>query len=65
MIILFTDHGFVENEFYRYGKLFGFGFGLRLETKLGLLGIDYGLSYHKKFKNIMNGVVHFGIETKL
>jgi len=63
---LFTDYGYVESEEYKFGLLFGFGFGLRVETKLGLLGIDYGLSYQGgEFRNPLDGIIHFGIEMKM
>jgi outer membrane protein insertion porin family len=62
---LFTDYGYVENSFYRYGKLFGFGFGLRIATRLGLFGFDYGFGYQERLRNPLEGIVHFGIETKL
>ena len=63
---LFLDHGFVKSNEYLYGMLFGFGLGLRIETRLGLLGIDYGLSYSEGvFRNPLDGIIHFGIETKL
>ncbi|MDY6914742.1 MAG: POTRA domain-containing protein [Candidatus Cloacimonadota bacterium] len=60
---LFFDHGYVENNIYRYGKLFGFGIGLRLQTRLGIFHLDYGLSYKKdKLTAPMQGLLHFGIE---
>ncbi len=64
---IFADYGFVQNKNYTFGKLFGYGFGLRAETKLGILGIDYGLSYDEcgNFRNPLDGIIHFGIETKL
>jgi outer membrane protein assembly factor BamA len=62
---LFTDYGYVENSDYKYGKLFGFGFGMRISTRLGLLGIDYGFGYQDRLRNPLEGIVHFGIETKL
>ncbi len=65
-IFLFSDYGYVESTEYTFGKLFGFGFGLRTETKLGILGIDYGLNYNgKNFRNPLDGIIHFGLETKL
>ncbi|MFQ5486632.1 MAG: BamA/TamA family outer membrane protein, partial [Desulfobacterales bacterium] len=36
----------------------GFGFGLRLETKLGYFGIDYGLG---QGDSLSNGKVHIGL----
>lgn len=63
---IFTDYGYAENIEYRFGKLFGFGFGLRLETKLGMLGIDYGFGYSNgELRNPLDGIIHFGLETKL
>ena len=63
---LFTDYGYVESKEYKFGLLFGFGFGLRVETKLGLLGIDYGLGYQRGiFRNPLDGIIHFGIEMKM
>ncbi|NIR49676.1 BamA/TamA family outer membrane protein [candidate division KSB1 bacterium] len=37
---------------------FGFGFGLRLDTKLGYFGIDYGLG---EGDGLSNGKVHIGL----
>lgn len=34
---------------------FGYGFGLRLDTRLGLMGIDYGLA---KGRSLTNGLIH-------
>ncbi|MBN2460633.1 MAG: BamA/TamA family outer membrane protein [Candidatus Cloacimonetes bacterium] len=62
---LFFDYGYVENPDYRLGILFSIGLGLRVNTKLGLLGIDYGIGYSQdRFQGLFNGIVHFGIETK-
>ncbi len=63
---IFTDYGYVESNVYTLGKLFGFGFGLRVETRLGILGIDYGLGYSDgELRNPLDGIIHFGIESKL
>ncbi|KQC08422.1 MAG: hypothetical protein APR54_04655 [Candidatus Cloacimonas sp. SDB] len=63
---IFFDYGFVRNDQTDIGKLFSLGFGLRLKTRLGLLGIDYGIGYENgKFRNPLDGIVHFGLETKL
>jgi len=65
-VFLFSDYGYVESEEYKFGLLFGFGFGLRVETKLGLLRIDYGLRYQSgEFRNPFDGIIHFGIEMKM
>jgi len=63
---IFLDYGYVKSNEYTYGKLFGYGLGLRIETRLGMLGIDYGLSYSNgEFRNPLDGIIHFGIQTKL
>jgi hemolysin activation/secretion protein len=65
-VFLFSDYGYVKSTNYTFGILFGFGFGIRIETKLGMLGIDYGLGYLKgKLQNPLDGIIHFGIETKI
>jgi outer membrane protein assembly factor BamA len=63
---LFSDYGYVHNDEYTFDKLFGFGFGLRVETRLGILRLDYGFSYFKdELRNPLDGIIHFGLETKL
>ena len=64
-VFIFSDYGYVKNNTYTYGKLFSAGFGLRLETRLGLLGIDYGVKYFNEWDNPLDGVIHFGLETGL
>ena len=65
-VFCFVDYGYAQNQEYTYGKLFGFGFGLRIYTKLGLLGIDYGLGYSNgELRNPLDGIIHFGLETKI
>jgi len=61
---IFADHGYVENDVYKYGKLFAFGTGLQLQTRLGLFRIDYALSYkNNKLTAPMQGLLHFGVES--
>jgi outer membrane protein assembly factor BamA len=63
---VFTDYGYVESQISKQNKLFGFGFGFRLQTKLGLLGLDYGFSYNgTELRNPLDGIIHFGLESKL
>jgi hemolysin activation/secretion protein len=67
-VFLFIDYGYVEdnrpNIRTRHADLFGFGLGLRVETRIGLLRIDYGFHYHSgRWLNPVNGIIHFGIET--
>jgi outer membrane protein assembly factor BamA len=65
-IFAFIDYGFVQKYETRIGKLISTGIGLRFNTRLGLLGIDYGFGYENdKFRNPLDGIVHFGLETKL
>ncbi len=56
---VFVDWGFYqrleEREGWLRGSHVGFGFGLRLETRLGILGIDYGLG---EGDSILRGKVH-------
>jgi len=62
----FGAYGYVENLNYKYSNLFSFGFGLRTQTKIGLLGIDYGLGIQNgKMRNPLDGIIHIGIETGL
>lgn len=63
---LFSDYGYAENNEYTNGKIFGFGGGMRLETRIGLLGIDYGFGYSNgEWRNPMDGIIHFGLEANL
>ena len=63
---VFLDYGYVQSNEYTYNDLFGYGLGVRIETPLGMLGIDYGLSYSNgEFRNPLDGIIHFGIQTKL
>lgn len=58
---VFTDAGYFNsttklgiNEAYKVG----YGFGFRLETGLGIMGVDYGLG---KGDGMFNGKVHVGL----
>ena len=63
---LFTDYGYVKNIDYTYGKLFGTGLGMRLETKIGILEVDYAIGYQNgKFRSPLNGIIHFGLSSGL
>ncbi len=65
-IFLFTDHGYIKNEEFTFKDLFGFGLGINLQTRLGMLGITYGFSYQNgELRNPLDGIIHFGIESKL
>ncbi len=65
-LFAFSAYGYVENLIYKYSDLFSFGFGLRTQTKIGLLGIDYGLGIQDgEMRNPLDGIIHIGIETGL
>jgi outer membrane protein insertion porin family len=64
---LFTDYGYFERKIFSSnneasrkisGKKLGYGFGLRIDSKAGLLGIDYGLGEGDSFSQ---GKIHFGV----
>ncbi len=60
-VFLFCDGGYFFSE-DRSGKIeaykVGYGFGIRLETGLGIMGIDYGLG---EGDSLFNGKVHVGL----
>ncbi len=60
-VFLFCDGGYFSSE-DRAGKSeaykTGYGFGMRLETGLGIMGIDYGLG---EGDSLFNGKVHVGL----
>ncbi len=65
-LFAFGAYGYVENQEYKYSDLFSFGFGLRTQTRIGLLGIDYGLGIQNgEMRNPLDGIIHIGIETGL
>ncbi|MDZ7331994.1 MAG: BamA/TamA family outer membrane protein [candidate division KSB1 bacterium] len=43
------------------GSKYGYGFGLRIETRLGIIGIDYGLATGR---SLSSGLVHVGLTNK-
>ena len=67
-VFLFLDYGYLEDNRYdinnKFYDLIGIGFGLRAESRIGLLRIDYGFHHaNGKWLNPLNGLIHFGIET--
>ena len=64
-VFLFFDGGY----FYQKDRdlkviedyKFGYGFGLRIETRLGVIGIDYGLG---EGRGLTSGLVHVGLTNK-
>ena len=60
-IFLFNDWGFYRNPVNATGNgevLMGYGGGVRFDTPLGILGVDYGLGKNDSFSQ---GKIHFGI----
>ncbi len=64
---LFGDYGYFQRKVLSEldktltkvsGKKLGYGFGLRIDSKAGLLGIDYGLGEGDSFSQ---GKIHFGV----
>lgn len=64
---LFTDFGYFERKvlsddgttYIRIsGQKLGYGVGLRIDSKIGVLGLDYGLGQGDSFSQ---GKIHFGV----
>ena len=64
---LFTDYGYFERKVRSESggdlmrisdRKLGYGFGLRIDSKAGLLGLDYGLGEGDSFNR---GKIHFGV----
>lgn len=59
---LFLDGGIIQRREETAGLIrqdrFGYGFGIRLETRLGLMGVDYGLG---EGDGLMQGKIHVGV----
>jgi len=61
-VFLFFDSGYFfhkdrDQKVIKDHK-FGYGFGLRIETRLGVIGIDYGLG---EGRGLTSGLVHVGL----
>ncbi len=58
-IFLFYDGGYIKRS---ESKLFksGYGFGLRISSKIGLIGFDYGIG---EGDSPANGKIHFGLQS--
>ncbi|MCK4223869.1 MAG: BamA/TamA family outer membrane protein [candidate division Zixibacteria bacterium] len=69
-LFFFGDYGYFERKALSgtdkapkkiSGKKLGYGFGLRIDSKAGLLGIDYGLGEGDSFSQ---GKIHFGVTNR-
>ena len=60
-VFLFADGGYFSTQSsalqHNAFKL-GYGLGFRLETGLGMMGVDYGMA---QGEGLMNGKVHVGL----
>lgn len=64
-VFLFVDGGYFlqhdrEQNAIEDNKI-GYGFGMRIETRLGVIGIDYGLG---EGRGLISGLVHVGLTNK-
>lgn len=61
-VFIFVDGGIYQRREEALGLVkgmkIGFGFGIRLDTRLGLIGIDYGLG---EGDSLMRGKIHVGL----
>lgn len=64
---LFLDQGFIAESKNRLKyDFFGAGFGIKVKTKIGILGLEYGLGYRdKRFMDAGSGMIHLGLDTEL
>ncbi len=64
-IFLFTDAGYVsskdEDQKLVEKYKFSYGFGIRIETRLGVIAVDYGLA---EGRGLTSGLVHIGLTNK-
>ncbi len=63
-VYLFWDQGLVALPDNRYRKdIFAPGLGIKVKTRLGILGIEYGLGYREKgFADLGSGMIHAGVD---
>ena len=63
-LFIFSDWGFyqaLDNSVKDNQVLPGYGLGIRFETPLGIMGVDYGLGKGDSFRD---GKIHFGITSQ-
>ena len=63
-IYVLFDQGFLGREKNKLKTdLFGLGFGIKINTRLGILGLEYALGYRDKhFANLNSGMIHLGLD---
>lgn len=64
-IYLFYDHGLLaRGKDLVKANIFAPGIGIKVNTRLGLLSIEYGLGYREQgFPDLGSGMIHAGIDT--
>ncbi|MFC1561585.1 outer membrane protein assembly factor [candidate division KSB1 bacterium] len=50
-LFLFQDGGFFQNDGEQVNQKFGYGFGMRIRSRLGLIGFDIGLGENDNFSS--------------
>ncbi|MDZ7725517.1 MAG: BamA/TamA family outer membrane protein [candidate division KSB1 bacterium] len=58
---VFFDAGYYSPNNISDNFKMGYGFGVRLETGLGIMGIDYGLPIAEKTEGVLGGMIHVGL----
>jgi outer membrane protein assembly factor BamA len=61
---IFFDQGFLAKDKKRVkSDIFGVGTGIKVKTRLGILGLEYGLGYRdKSFSRLGLGMIHAGLD---
>jgi outer membrane protein insertion porin family len=58
-IFIFWDGGYFQDPGTKYSKKYGYGFGIRMNSRLGMVGFDLGLG---KGDSLNSAKLHFMIE---
>jgi len=63
-IYLLFDQGLLGREKNKLkSDIFGLGCGMKINTRLGILGLEYALGYRdKRFANLGSGMIHLGLD---
>lgn len=69
-LLLFVDHGYTaytsNNLQMTNDSIWSIGSGIRMQSKLGMVAIDYGLPIEGgRLTDWQKGMIHFGLETEL
>lgn len=62
-LLAYKDQSGIEAEKRLKTDIMGAGVGFRIQTKLGILGIDYGLGYRdNRWSSLGSGMIHAGFD---